>query len=151
MRCDGCKVWVHAECDKISSNLFKVYPLLDILILSLVGICIKWLFFFFFADWCILFFVESWRHWLLLPYLQSQVWFWVIWFRKTTAKSQVSLLLSFYLSPPALALWHNLMISFKVLTKPIYCDSSSYTNLEYFYVVRGMLTKHFFLLGKSLC
>ncbi|KAB1205032.1 Histone-lysine N-methyltransferase ATX3 [Morella rubra] len=23
VRCDGCKVWVHAECDKISSNLFK--------------------------------------------------------------------------------------------------------------------------------
>lgn len=28
MRCDGCKVWVHAECDKISSNLFKVCPLI---------------------------------------------------------------------------------------------------------------------------
>ncbi|KAK9724797.1 hypothetical protein RND81_05G099300 [Saponaria officinalis] len=23
VRCDGCKVWVHAECDMISSNLFK--------------------------------------------------------------------------------------------------------------------------------
>ncbi|CAO2838637.1 unnamed protein product [Amaranthus hypochondriacus] len=23
VRCDGCKVWVHAECDRISSNLFK--------------------------------------------------------------------------------------------------------------------------------
>ncbi|KEH35451.1 histone-lysine N-methyltransferase ATX5 isoform X2 [Medicago truncatula] len=23
VRCDGCKVWVHAECDKISSNHFK--------------------------------------------------------------------------------------------------------------------------------
>ncbi|KAM1183912.1 hypothetical protein FF1_002159 [Malus domestica] len=23
VRCDGCKVWVHAECDKISSNVFK--------------------------------------------------------------------------------------------------------------------------------
>ncbi|KAG5050365.1 hypothetical protein JHK85_011468 [Glycine max] len=23
VRCDGCKVWVHAECDKICSNLFK--------------------------------------------------------------------------------------------------------------------------------
>ncbi|XP_038685546.1 histone-lysine N-methyltransferase ATX4-like isoform X2 [Tripterygium wilfordii] len=23
VRCDGCKVWVHAECDKISSNRFK--------------------------------------------------------------------------------------------------------------------------------
>ncbi|KAE8077675.1 hypothetical protein FH972_016217 [Carpinus fangiana] len=23
VRCDGCKVWVHVECDKISSNLFK--------------------------------------------------------------------------------------------------------------------------------
>ncbi|XP_061345692.1 histone-lysine N-methyltransferase ATX4-like isoform X2 [Gastrolobium bilobum] len=23
VRCDGCKVWVHAECDKIPSNLFK--------------------------------------------------------------------------------------------------------------------------------
>jgi hypothetical protein len=23
VRCDGCKVWVHSECDKISSNLFK--------------------------------------------------------------------------------------------------------------------------------
>ncbi|XP_015971544.1 histone-lysine N-methyltransferase ATX5 [Arachis duranensis] len=23
VRCDGCKVWVHAECDKISGNLFK--------------------------------------------------------------------------------------------------------------------------------
>ncbi|XP_059629056.1 histone-lysine N-methyltransferase ATX4-like [Cornus florida] len=23
VRCDGCKVWVHAECDKISSDLFK--------------------------------------------------------------------------------------------------------------------------------
>ncbi|KAK9121966.1 hypothetical protein Syun_019583 [Stephania yunnanensis] len=23
VKCDGCKVWVHAECDKISSNLFK--------------------------------------------------------------------------------------------------------------------------------
>ncbi|KAK7384998.1 hypothetical protein VNO78_30705 [Psophocarpus tetragonolobus] len=23
VRCDGCKVWVHAECDKITSNLFK--------------------------------------------------------------------------------------------------------------------------------
>lgn len=22
--CDGCNVWVHAECDKISSKLFKV-------------------------------------------------------------------------------------------------------------------------------
>ncbi|KAL3524406.1 hypothetical protein ACH5RR_017240 [Cinchona calisaya] len=24
VRCDGCKAWVHAECDKISSNKFKV-------------------------------------------------------------------------------------------------------------------------------
>ncbi|XP_074281667.1 histone-lysine N-methyltransferase ATX4-like [Silene latifolia] len=23
VRCDGCKVWVHAECDRISGNLFK--------------------------------------------------------------------------------------------------------------------------------
>ncbi|CAJ1974389.1 unnamed protein product [Sphenostylis stenocarpa] len=23
VRCDGCKVWVHAECDKISNHLFK--------------------------------------------------------------------------------------------------------------------------------
>ncbi|GAV66205.1 PWWP domain-containing protein/SET domain-containing protein/PHD_2 domain-containing protein/zf-HC5HC2H_2 domain-containing protein [Cephalotus follicularis] len=23
VRCDGCKVWVHAECDKISTNCFK--------------------------------------------------------------------------------------------------------------------------------
>ncbi|KAI6697796.1 hypothetical protein NL676_017915 [Syzygium grande] len=23
VRCDGCKVWIHAECDKISSNRFK--------------------------------------------------------------------------------------------------------------------------------
>ncbi|XP_010266518.1 PREDICTED: histone-lysine N-methyltransferase ATX4-like isoform X2 [Nelumbo nucifera] len=23
VRCDGCKVWVHAECDKITSNVFK--------------------------------------------------------------------------------------------------------------------------------
>ncbi|KAL8143443.1 hypothetical protein V2J09_016475 [Rumex salicifolius] len=23
VKCDGCKVWVHAECDKISSNVFK--------------------------------------------------------------------------------------------------------------------------------
>ncbi|GAB2265081.1 hypothetical protein Dimus_000148 [Dionaea muscipula] len=23
VKCDGCKVWVHAECDKISSNYFK--------------------------------------------------------------------------------------------------------------------------------
>jgi len=85
VRCDGCKVWVHAECDKISSNLFKVYPLLDILILPLVTseahFGLFWLVYFFF--------VESWRHWLLLPYVQSQIWFWIIWFRKTTCKSQV--------------------------------------------------------------
>lgn len=35
-------------------------------------------------------FVESGWHWLLLPNLQSEVWFWIIGFRKATAKSQVS-------------------------------------------------------------
>lgn len=35
-------------------------------------------------------YVESGRHWLLLPNLQSKIWFWIIRFRKVTAKSQVS-------------------------------------------------------------
>ena len=27
--CDGCNVWVHAECDKISSQLLKVLSILS--------------------------------------------------------------------------------------------------------------------------
>lgn len=36
-------------------------------------------------------FVESGGHWLLLPNLQSEVWFWIIRFWKNGVKSQVSL------------------------------------------------------------
>jgi len=32
--------------------------------------------------------------------------------------------------------------------KPIRFDSNSCTNLEYLYLVRGVLKEHFFLLGK---
>ncbi|KAL2318129.1 hypothetical protein Fmac_032005 [Flemingia macrophylla] len=31
VRCDGCRVWVHAECDKLSNNLFKNLGGLDYL------------------------------------------------------------------------------------------------------------------------
>nr|GMC68400.1 histone-lysine N-methyltransferase ATX4-like [Ipomoea batatas] len=29
VRCDGCKVWIHAECDKISSSNFKELGTMD--------------------------------------------------------------------------------------------------------------------------
>jgi hypothetical protein len=40
--CDGCNVWVHAECDNISSKLFKVIIILicDFIFPLLSNVCL---------------------------------------------------------------------------------------------------------------
>lgn len=86
VRCDGCKVWVHAECDRISSNLFKVsFPCWDTMGLKLTESrnC---------SNVSFVMMAGSWGHRLLLPWLQSEVQLWIVRFRKS-AQSQVSLLI----------------------------------------------------------
>lgn len=83
---------MHAECDKISSKLFKVLIILDFLFYFSVTFG-----FVYPSSWTpggsltCLWFQGSGEHWLLLPRLQSKVQSRIISFRKMPAKNEVCL------------------------------------------------------------